>query len=169
MLPRRQFINLAAGAVALPFVSQVTTAQSYPARPVRLILGASPGGIIDILARLMGQWLSESFGQSFVIDNRPGGGGAIAIETVAKALPDGYTLLMVGGMSAANATLFDKLNVNFRRDIAPVAGISRESFVLLVSSSVPARTVPDFIDYAKANPGKLNMASSGNGSASHLS
>jgi tripartite-type tricarboxylate transporter receptor subunit TctC len=169
MFPRRQFINLAAGAAVFPFVNRMAVAQIYPSRSVRLILGASPGGIIDILARLVGQWLSERLGQSFVIDNRPGGGGAIAIETVAKAAPDGYTLLMVGGMSAANATLFDKLNVNFRRDIAPIAGISRETFALLVSSSVPAGTVPDFISFAKANPGKLNMASSGNGSASHLS
>src|SRR4051812_5050468 len=169
MFPRRQFINLAAGAAVLPFVNRTAVAQIYPMRPVRIILGASPGGIIDILARLMGQWLSEHWSQSFVIDNRPGGGGTTAIETVAKATPDGYTLLMVGGMSAANASLFDKLNVNFRRDIAPVAGISRETFALLVSSSVPARTVPDFISFAKANPGKLNMASSGNGSASHLS
>src|SRR4051794_30858798 len=112
MLRRRQFISLAAGAVALPFVNHAATAQSYPSRPVRLILGASPGGVIDILARLMGQWLTEYLGQSFVVDNRPGGGGTIAIETVAKAAPDGYTLLMVGGMSAANATLIDKLNVN---------------------------------------------------------
>jgi tripartite-type tricarboxylate transporter receptor subunit TctC len=169
LLPRRHFIYLAAGAIALPLVNRMAAAQNYPSRPVRLILGAAPGGIIDILARLMGQWCTEYFGQSFVIDNRPGGGGAIAIETVAKAAADGYTLLMVGGMSAANATLFDKLNVNFRRDIVPVAGISRESFVLLVSLSVPARTVPEFIAFAKANPGKLNMASSGNGSASHLS
>src|SRR5262245_53513263 len=140
-LARRQFIALAAGAAMLPLARGIATAQTYPSRSVRLILGASPGGVIDILARLIGQWLSERLGQTFVIDNRPGGGGSIAIETVAKAPPDGYTLLMVGGLSAANATLYDKLNVNFRRDIAPIAGISRESFVLLTSLAVPATTV----------------------------
>src|SRR5712691_7577725 len=123
-IPRRQFMSLAASAAALPLAHRIAKAQTYPFRPVRLIVGASPGGVIDILARLLGQWLSERLGQSFVIDNRPGGGGAIAIETVVKAPPDGTTLLMVGGMSAANATLYDRLNFNFRRDIAPIAGIS---------------------------------------------
>ena len=167
-LPRRQFLHLAAGAAALPAVSRVAWAQAYPARPVRIIVGFAPGGPTDIVARLMGQWLSERIGQPFIIDNRAGAGGNIATEAVVKAPPDGYTLLLVSTANTINATLFDKLNFNFIRDIAPVAGISRQSLVMVADPSFPAKTVPEFIAYAKANPGKLTMASGGIGSASHV-
>jgi tripartite-type tricarboxylate transporter receptor subunit TctC len=167
-IPRRQFLHLAAGAAALPAVSRVARAQTYPARPVRWIVGYAPGGGNDIVARLMGQWLSERTGQSFIIENRPGAGTNIATEAVVNAAPDGYTLLLVGAPNAINATLYDKLNFNFIDDITPVAGIVRVANVMAVHPSVPARTVPEFIAYARPNPGKINMATNGNGSASHM-
>ncbi len=160
-LPRRKFLHLAASATALPTVSHVAWAQSYPSRPVRLIVGFPPGGVGDISARLMGQWLSERLGQPFVIENRPGAASNIATEAVVKAPPDGYTLLHVSTTNAINATLYDKLN--FRRDIAPVAGIIRVPLVMVVHPSLPARTLPEFITYAKANPGKLSYGSGGIG------
>jgi tripartite-type tricarboxylate transporter receptor subunit TctC len=165
---RRQFLHLAAGAAALPVGSRFAWAQPYPSRPVRWILSAPPGGALDIVARLMGQWLSERLGQPFVIENRTGGGGNIATEAVVRAPPDGYTLLMVTMVHAVNATLYDRLNFNFIRDIAPVAPISREPNVMVVNPSVPTKTVSEFIAYAKANPGKINMASSGNGTSPHM-
>jgi tripartite-type tricarboxylate transporter receptor subunit TctC len=168
-LPRRTFLHLAASAAVLPVASRVARAQAYPARPVRLIAPFAPGGSSDIIARLMGQWLSERLGQPFVIENRPGGGGNIGTEAVVRASPDGYTLLMAGGNNAINATLYDKLNFNFIRDIAPVAGIERHPYVMVVNPSVPAKTVPEFIAYAKANPGKISMASAGSGTPSHVS
>jgi tripartite-type tricarboxylate transporter receptor subunit TctC len=168
-LPRRQFLHLAAGAAALPAVSRIAWAQAYPSRPVRWIVGFAPGGGNDIVARLMGQWLSERLGQPFIIDNRPGGGTNIATEAVVRAPADGYTLLMVGTTQAINATIYDKLNFNFIRDIAPVASIDRDALVMAVNPSVPARTVPEFIAYAKANPGKISMASAGIGSTGHMS
>jgi tripartite-type tricarboxylate transporter receptor subunit TctC len=167
-LPRRQFLHLAAGAAALPAVSRIARAQAYPTRPVRLIVPIAPAGASDITARLMGQWLSERLGQQFVIDNRPGGGGNVGTEAAVKAPPDGYTLLLVGGLNAVNATFYDKLNFNFIRDIAPVASIIRTPFVMVVNPSVPAKTVPEFIAYAKANPGKINYASAGTGTSTHL-
>jgi tripartite-type tricarboxylate transporter receptor subunit TctC len=165
---RRQFLHLAAGAAALPAVSRVTWAQAYPSRPVRLIVPVAPAGAGDILARLMGQWLSERLGQPFIIENRPGGGNNIGTEAVVRAPADGYTLLLAGTPNTVNVTLYEKLNFNFIRDIAPVAGIIRGSFVMVVNPSVPAKSVPEFIAYAKANPRKLNMASAGNGTASHV-
>ena len=167
-LPRRQFLHLAAGAAALPALSRVARAQAYPTRPVRLIVSIAPGGGSDITARLIGQWLSERLGQPFIIDNRPGGGGNIGTEAVVRAPADGYTLLMVSTTHATNATLYDKLNFDFIRDIAPIAGVFRGAFVMVVHPSVPARSVPEFIAYAKANAGKVNMASSGTGAAAHL-
>jgi tripartite-type tricarboxylate transporter receptor subunit TctC len=168
-LPRRKFLRLAAGAAALPAASSVAWAQSYPSRPVRLIVGFAAGGTGDITARLIGQWLAERLGQQFVIENRPGAGTNIATEAVVRATPDGYTLLMAGPSGAINATLYDKLNFNFIRDIAPVAGIVRQPSVIVITPSVPATTVPEFIAYAKANPGKLSMASGGIGSPGHVS
>ncbi len=159
MLSRRRFQHLAAGAVALPIVSRFAWAQAYPSRPVRAVVGFAAGSGIDILARLMGQWLTERLGQPFVIENRPGAGTNIATEAVVRAAPDGHTLLMVTPANAINATLYDKLNFNFIRDIAPVASIARTPCVMLVNPSVPAKSVPEFIAYAKANPGKLSMAS----------
>jgi tripartite-type tricarboxylate transporter receptor subunit TctC len=167
-LPRRQFLHLAAGAAALPTVSRIARAQAYPTRPVRLIAPVAPGGAGDILARLMGQWLSERLGQPFIIENRPGGGNNIGTEAVVRAPADGYTLLLAGTPNTVNVTLYEKLNFNFIRDIAPVAGVIRGSFVMVVNPSVPAKSVPEFIAYAKANPRKLNMASAGNGTASHV-
>jgi tripartite-type tricarboxylate transporter receptor subunit TctC len=167
-LPRRNILHLAAGAAALPAVSRIARAQTYPTRPVRIIVPFAPAGSTDIVARLIGQWLSERLGQQFVIDNRPGGGSNIGTEAVVRASPDGYTLLLVGGGNAINATLYDKLNFNFIRDIAPVAGIERHPYVMVVNPSAPAKTVPEFIAYAKANPGKLTMASGGVGTPSHL-
>jgi tripartite-type tricarboxylate transporter receptor subunit TctC len=167
-LPRRKFLHLAAGAAALPAISRIARAQVYPARPVRFITGFPAGGPTDILARLIGQWLSERLGQPFVIDNRPGGGGNIGTEAVVRAPADGYTLLLVNAASAINATLYAKLNFNFIRDIVPVAGITREHLVMQVNPSVPAKTVPEFIAYTKAAPGKINMASGGNGAPSHI-
>ena len=168
-LPRRTFLRLAAGAVALPAVSRVASAQAYPSRPIRIIIGYTPAGSADITARLMGQWLSERFGQTVVIENRPGAGTNLATEAVVRAPADGYTLLLVAPANAINATLFEKLNHNYLRDIAPVAGINRFPNVMEVNPSVPAKTVPEFIAYAKANPGKLSMASSGAGSTIHMS
>src|SRR5256712_5001507 len=151
-LPRRQFRHLAAGAAVLPALSRVARAQAYPTRPVRLIVGFAAGGGADIVARLIGQWLSERRGQSFVIENRPGAGSNIATEAVVRAPPDGYTLLLVHASNAINTTLYDKLNFNFIRDIAPVAGILVVPNVMLVHPSVPTKTVPAFIAYAKSNP-----------------
>ena len=167
-LPRRKFLYLAAGAAALPAVSGIASAQAYPSRPVRIIVGFAAGGTTDILARLIGQWLSERLGQPFVIENRPGAGTNIGTEMVVQAPPDGYTLLLFNASSAINATLYAKLNFNFIRDIVPVAGITREYLVMQVNPSVPAKTVPEFVAYAKANPGKVNMASGGNGAPSHI-
>jgi tripartite-type tricarboxylate transporter receptor subunit TctC len=165
---RRRFLHLAAGASALPAVSRIARAQSYPTRPVRLIVPFAPGGTTDILARLMGQWLSERLGQQLIIENRPGAGSNIGTEAVVRAPADGYTLLMVSITAAVNATLYDNLNFNFIRDIAPLASIMRVPNVMEVNPSVTARTVPEFIAYAKANPGKINMASVGNGSSPHV-
>jgi tripartite-type tricarboxylate transporter receptor subunit TctC len=165
---RRHFLHLAAGAAALQAVSRFAWAQAYPSRPVRLIAPVAPGGAGDILARLMGQWLSERLGQPFIIENRPGGGNNIGTEAVVRAPADGYTLLLAGTPNTVNVTLYEKLNFNFIRDIAPVAGVIRGSFVMVVNPSVPAKSVPEFIAYAKANPRKLNMASAGNGTASHV-
>jgi tripartite-type tricarboxylate transporter receptor subunit TctC len=167
-LARREFLHLAAGATALPAVSRIAWAQTYPARPVRIVVGLTAGSASDIVARLVGQWLSERLGQQFIVENRPGAGTNIAAEAVVRAAPDGYTLLLTASPNAINASLYDKLNFNFIRDIAPVAAISREPNVVLVNPSVPTRTVPEFIAYAKANPGRLNMASAGNGTTSHL-
>jgi tripartite-type tricarboxylate transporter receptor subunit TctC len=167
-LPRRTFLHLAAGAAALPAVSRIARAQTYPSRPVRVIVPFAAGGTADIPARLIGQWLSERLGQPFVIDNRPGGGSNIGTEAVVRASPDGYTLLMVGAPNVINATLYDKLNFNFLRDIAPVATVIHGPLVMVVNPSVPAKTVPEFIAYAKANPRKLNMASGGTGASTHV-
>jgi tripartite-type tricarboxylate transporter receptor subunit TctC len=165
---RRRFLHLATGAAALPAALPLAWGQDYPSRLVRIIVGFAAGGAPDILARLMGQWLSERLGQPFVIENRPGAGSNIGTEAVVRAPPDGYTLLMVTATNTVNTTLYDKLNFNFIRDIAPVASISRIPLVMEVNPSVPAKTVPEFIAYAKANPGKINMASAGNGTAVHV-
>jgi tripartite-type tricarboxylate transporter receptor subunit TctC len=168
-LPRRDFLHLAAGAAAaLPVVLRGAWAQTYPSRPVRLIVPFVPAGASDIIGRLMGQWLSERLGQPFVIDNRPGAGANIGTEAVVRASPDGYTLLIAGAYNAINATLYDKLNFNFIRDITAVAGIVGVPNVMLVHPSVPATTVPEFIAYAKTNPGKINYASAGTGAPSHV-
>jgi tripartite-type tricarboxylate transporter receptor subunit TctC len=167
-IPRRRFLHLAAGAAALPAVSRVAWAQAYPTRPVRIIDGFAAGGGNDIVARLMGQWLSERLGKPFIIENRPGASGNIATEAVVRAPPDGYSLLMIAPAHVANTTLYEKLNFNFIRDIVPIASIVRAAYLMVVNPSVPARTVPEFIAYAKANPGKLNMASAGNGTPPHL-
>ena len=169
LLGRRQFLHLAAGAAALPVVSRFAWAQAYPTRPVRLIIGYAPGASADTTARLMAQWLSERLGQSVVVESRPGGGTNIATEAVVRATPDGYTLLLVGTAQAINATLYDKLNFHFIRDVTPVAGIIRTALVVVVHPSFPAKTVPEFIAYAKAHPRKVNMASAGNGSPPHVS
>jgi len=168
MNSRRHFLHLAAGAAALPAVTRLARAQAYPTRPVRLIAPFPPGGSIDITARLIGQWLTERLGQQIVIENRPGAGGNLGSETALNAPADGYTLLLCSVANAISATLYDKLNYDFR-DVAPVAAISRAPNVMEVNPSVPARTVPEFIAYAKANPGKVNMASSGVGTSIHLS
>jgi tripartite-type tricarboxylate transporter receptor subunit TctC len=168
-LPRRNFLHLTAGAAALPAMWRIARADTYPSRPVHWIVGFAPGGGNDIVARLMGQWLSERLGQPVVIENRPGAATNIATETVVRAPPDGYTLLFVATSSAINATLYKKLNFNFLRDIAPVAGIIRIPNVMVVNPSVPAKTVPEFIVYAKSNSGKVNMASPGVGTSVHLS
>jgi tripartite-type tricarboxylate transporter receptor subunit TctC len=167
-LPRRNFLHLAAGAAALPAVSRVARAQAYPSRPVRMIVPFAPGGTSDILARLMGQWLSERLGQPFVIENRPGANSNIGTEAVVRAPSDGYTLLLVTAAAAINATFYEKLSFNFIRDITAVAGIVRVPSVMVVNPSVPATTVPEFIAYAKSKPGKTTMASAGKGAPSHL-
>jgi tripartite-type tricarboxylate transporter receptor subunit TctC len=166
---RRQFLHLAAGTAALPAVSRFARAQAYPSRPVRWIVGFPAGGGSDVLARLLAQWLSERLGQPFVIENRPGAGTNIATEAVVRAPPDGYTLLQTSTPAAINATLYNKLNFNVIQDIAPIAGITRSTYVMAVHPSFPAKTVREFIAYAKANPGKINMASAGNGTPQHLS
>jgi tripartite-type tricarboxylate transporter receptor subunit TctC len=167
-LPRRKFLHLAAGAGVLPVATLFASAESYPSRPVHIIVGFPPGGATDINARLIGQWLSERLGQPFIIENRPGAGSNIGTELVVHAAPDGYTVLLAGPPTAINATLYEKLNFNFIRDIAPIASIVREPLIMVVNPSVPAKTVPEFIAYAKANPGKINMASAGNGSVVHI-
>ena len=167
-LARRRFLQLTAGAVALPVVSHIAAAQAYPTRPVRIIVGFASGGTLDIIARLLGQWLSERLGQPFVVENRPGGGGNIGTDAVVRAPPDGYTLLLVGSPNMINAALYEKLNFNFIRDIAPVASIDRTPLVMEVNQSFPARSVPEFIAYAKAKPGKINMASAGTGTGQHV-
>ena len=168
-LSRRRVLRLAGAAVALPAVSRIASAQAYPSRPIRVVIGYTPAGSADITARLMGQWMSERLGQTVVVENRPGAGTNLATETVVRAPADGYTLLLVAPANAINATLFDKLNHNYLRDIVPVAGINRFANVMEVNPAVPAKTVPEFIAYAKANPGKLSMASSGAGSTIHMS
>jgi len=165
---RRQFLHLAAGAAALPAISRVAWAQTYPTRPVRIIVGFPAGGATDILARITGQWLSERLVQQFIIENRAGAGGNIGTEAVVKAPPDGYTLLQIATPNGLNAALYQNLNFNFVRDIAPVIGAMRTSYAMVVHPSVPADTVPEFIAYAKANPGKINMASAGNGTPQHI-
>jgi tripartite-type tricarboxylate transporter receptor subunit TctC len=167
-LPRRNFLRVAAGAAALPAVSRIAWAQTYPSRPVRIIVGFAPAGGTDIMARLIGQWLSERLGQQFVIENRPGAASNIGTEMVVNAPPDGYTLLVATFVNAVNATLYYKLNFNFTRDIAPIASIAREPFAIEVHPSVPVKTVPEFITYVKANPGRINMASAGAGSGNHV-
>jgi tripartite-type tricarboxylate transporter receptor subunit TctC len=172
-LPRRQFLHLAAGAaalpaIALPAMSRMAYALDYPSRPVRFVVGFPAGSATDIVGRLVAQALSEEFGQQFIVDDRPGAGSNIAAEAVVRAEPDGYTLLQVASPNAINATLYDNLSFNFIRDIAPVAGIMRYPYVVTVNPSFPAKTIPEFIAYAKANPGKINMASAGNGTAPHI-
>jgi tripartite-type tricarboxylate transporter receptor subunit TctC len=166
--PRRAFLRLAAGAAALPAVARPAIAQTYPSRPVRIIVGYTPAGATDILARLIGQWLSERLGQTFVVENRPGGGSNIATDAVVRSHADGYTLMLVAPANAINATLYEKLPFNFMRDIAPVAGLIRVANVMEVNPSLPAKTLPEFIAYAKANAGKVNYASAGTGSQQHV-
>ena len=167
--PRRRFLRLAAGAAALPAgMSRIARAQVYPTRPVRLIVGFAAGQAIDITTRIIGQWLSDRLGQQFIVENRPGGGGNVGTEAVAHAPPDGYTLLAVGSNNMINATLYEKLNYNFIRDIAPVASIARVPQVMEVNPSFQAKTVPEFVAYAKANPGKITFASAGIGSVAHV-
>ena len=167
-LPRRTFLNLLAGAAALPGVSRIAGAEAYPSRPVRIVVPVPPGGALDIIARLIGQWLSDHLGQTFVIENRPGAGTNLGVEAVARAPADGYTLLLIPQSVTTNATLYQHLNFDFIRDIVPIAMISSLPLVMEVSLSNPAKTVPDFIAWVKANPGKVNMASGGTGSASHI-
>src|SRR5262245_40696103 len=168
LLGRRNFLHLAAGAVALPVVSRIAIAQVYPNRPVRIVVPVSPGGALDILARLIGQWLTERLGQPFVIENRPGAGTNIGVEVVVRAPADGYTLLLIPQSVTTNATLYEKLGFNFIRDIVPIAMISSLPLVMEVAPSVPAKTVPEFIAYVKSNPGTISMASGGSGSMSHV-
>ena len=167
-LPRRQLLHLATGAAALAGVSRMAYALDYPSRPVRFVVGFPAGSATDIVARLIAQSLSEQLGQQFIVEDRPGAGSNIAAEVVVRADPDGYTLLQVASPNAINATLYDNLSFNFIRDIVPVAGIMRYPYVVVVNPSFPAKTVPEFIAYAKANPGKINMASAGNGTAPHV-
>jgi tripartite-type tricarboxylate transporter receptor subunit TctC len=167
-LPRREFLHLTASAVALPTVSRIARAQAYPTRPVRIIVGQAAGSGSDTVARLIGQFLSERLGQPFVVENRPGAGGNIATEAVVRSPPDGYTLLLLNSSNTINTTLYDRLNFDFIRDIAPISEIARVSFVMEVNPSVPTRTLSEFIAYAKANPGKINMASAGSGSTHHV-
>src|ERR1700726_2002345 len=166
--PRRRFLGLAAIAIGVPAMSRMAGAEAYPARPVRIFVGFAAGGAPDISARLMAQWLSERLGQQFIIENRPGAGGNIATEAVVDAPADGYILLQAGLQNAVNATLYQKLKYNFIRDMVPVASISHENYGMEVHPSFPAKTVAEFIAYAKANPGKLNMASPGNGTGPHM-
>src|SRR3977135_4175291 len=168
-LPRRQFLHLAAGAAALPVVSRIARAQNYPMRPVRIIVPFAAGAVNDIMARLIGQWLSERLGQQFLVENRSGAGGNIGAEAVINAPPDGFSMLLVGSPNAINATLYDKLNFVFLLDIVPVASFARTPLVVEVHPSVPVKTIPEFIAYAKANPGKVNYASAGNGTPQHVS
>ena len=167
-LPRRNFLHLAAGAAALPAASRFAGAQSYPVRPVRIMSGFPPGGVNDTYARLIAQWLSERLGQQFIVENRPGAGGTIAAESLARAAPDGYTLLLTTSADAWNATLYDSLKFNYVRDVAAVAPIARAPGVLVVHPSLPAKSVPELIAYAKSNPGKIPVASAGIGSAPHM-
>jgi tripartite-type tricarboxylate transporter receptor subunit TctC len=165
---RRNFLHLTAGAAALPAMSRIARAQAYPSKPVRIIVGFPAGGATDILARLTGQWLSERLGQQFIIENRAGAGGNIGTEAVVKAPPDGYTLLQIATPNGLNAALYPNLNFNFVRDVSPVIGVMRTSYAIVVHPSFPAATVPEFIAYAKANPGKINMASAGNGTPQQI-
>jgi len=167
-LPRRRFLHLATGAVALPAVLRIAVAQSYPTRPIRLIVGFPAGGAADIMARLIAQWLSSRFGQQFFVENRPGAATNIATEAVVRAVADGYTLLYAGTTNAINATLYENLSFDFTRDIAPVASTIRAPLIMVVNPSFASTTVPEFIAYAKANPGQINMASAGNGTPGHL-
>jgi tripartite-type tricarboxylate transporter receptor subunit TctC len=167
-LPRRQFLHLAGGAAALPVVSRFARAQTYPTRPVRIIVPFAPAGTTDVAARIIAQWLSERLGQQFVIENRPGAGGNIGIEAVVRAPSDGYTLLMTDPSPTIGATLYDKLNFNFIQDIAPVINVLRSPFVVVINPGVPTKTLPEFITYAKTNPGKVNMGSAGTGSTQHV-
>jgi tripartite-type tricarboxylate transporter receptor subunit TctC len=166
--PRRRLLHLAAGAALLPAASRFACAQTYPTRPVHIVVGFGAGTGLDIYARLIGQWLSERLGQTFVIDNRPGAGTNLATESVVNAPPDGYTLLMASTAAFTNAALYDNLRFNFIRDIAPVASLTRSAFVMIVNPVFPAKTVPEFVAYAKANPGKINMASGGTGTVTHV-
>jgi tripartite-type tricarboxylate transporter receptor subunit TctC len=168
MLARRRFLHLAAGAAALPALPRRAWAEAYPTRPVHLVVPVAPGGALDILARLIGQWLTDHMGQTFVIENRPGAGTNIGVDVVAHAPPDGYTLLLIPQSVTTNATLYKDLNFNFIRDIVPIAMISKLPLVMEITNAIPAKTVPEFIAYAKANPGKISMASGGSGSASHI-
>jgi tripartite-type tricarboxylate transporter receptor subunit TctC len=167
-LSRRKFLHLAAGAAVLPAMSHIAWAQSYPSRPVRIIVGFPAGGSMDIVGRLLGQWLSERLGQQFVVENRPGASSNISTESVARAAPDGYTVLMISSANTINATLFEKLSFDFVGDIAPVASATEVPLVMEVNPSVPVRTLPEFVAYAKANPGKINMASPGIGTPPHV-
>jgi tripartite-type tricarboxylate transporter receptor subunit TctC len=166
--PRRTFLHLVAGAAALPAVSRIAMAQTYPTRPVRIVVGFAPGGSHDILARLTGQWLSEHLGQPFIIENRPGANGNFGTETVVRSAADGYTMLTVDFPQVINTSLYDKLSFNLLRDIAPVAGVMRAPNIMVLNPSVPAKNVAEFIDYARTNPGKINFASAGKGSTSHV-
>ena len=168
ILPRRRFLQLAASAAALPMLPRIAAAQPYPSRHVRIVVGFTAGTAADIAARLIGQWLSERLGQPFIIENRPGGAGNLATEAVVKSPPDGHTLMIAVAAHAINATLYDNLNFNFLRDTAPVAGLFSVPYVMVVNPSVPVKTVPEFVVHAKANPGKLNFASGGNGTGVHL-
>jgi tripartite-type tricarboxylate transporter receptor subunit TctC len=168
MLRRRRFLQLAAGAAALPMLARAAQAQAYPARPVRIVVGLPAGSSPDIGSRLLAQWLSERLGQQFIVDNRPGANANIATEAVVRAAPDGYTLLLAIAANAVNASLYENLSFNLVRDLAPVAGIARVPQVMEVHPSVPAQTIPEFVAYAKANPGKLNMASGGVGGTPHV-
>ena len=167
-LPRRKFLYLATSAAALPAIPRIAGAQTYPARPVHIVVGFAPGGVTDVTARLIAPWLSNRLGRQFVVENRPGASGNIAAESVVRAAPDGYTLLLVAANNAYNATLYDKLHFDLMRDIAPIASIGRDSFVMVINPSFPAKTVPAFVAYAKANRGAMNMGSSGPGSGSQL-
>jgi tripartite-type tricarboxylate transporter receptor subunit TctC len=167
-LLRRTFLRLAASAVALPAIPRIAPAQTYPSRPVRIIVGFAAGGPTDVFARVVAQWLSDHLGQQFVVENKPGAGSNIATEMVVNALPDGYTLLLTAPANTINTTLYDKLSFNFIRDIAPVASLVRTIYVMVVNPAIPAKTVPEFISYAKANPGRINMASAGSGTPQHV-